>query len=59
MDREEGYELWAEARGMRRIEGRLIGMGEEAGGEVHQYNLCGNTCSQWQCMMVWEGCKKW
>ena len=29
MDCEEGYELWAEARGMRLIEGLLIGMERE------------------------------
>ena len=41
---------------MRRIEDRRIGMGEEAGGEVHQIKLCRN--SHRKCMRAWEECKK-
>ena len=54
MDREEGDEIWAEAREMGRIEYRRTGLGEEAGGEVHQCN------SPQQCMRAGEmgGCKK-
>ena len=48
MDREEGDEICAEAREMGCIEYRRIGMGEEAGGEVHQCNSCRNSLRQ--CM---------
>ena len=48
MDREEGVEIWAEAREIGRIEYRRTGLGEEAGGEVHQCN------SLRQCMMAGE-----
>ena len=53
MDREEGDEIWAEAREMGRSEYRRTGLGEEAGGEVHQCNRLR------QCMMAGEmgGCK--
>ena len=50
MDQEEWVEIWTEASEMGRIEDQRIGMGEEAGGEVHQCNSCRNSLRQ--CMMA-------